>query len=416
MQEHSDKSHERFSSEQLADAFQEGGRSYRGAARVLGVAYGSKFRKRVNAALLGPAEPPAGFTPIKVTTNGHGDPTAVQSVPIADPDLTKPVLPPDHYVKGISSYLSHGTVTGQWVKTDKVKQAADASRWAAVSGLLETLPALPAIPRAGAADDQLLNVIVFGDPHFGMLAHERETGEPSWDMKIAREVMHRALEKLIYRLPEAGQFLLINVGDYFHFEDDNQSTPRGHHKQDGDGRFTKMAEAGAFLLADLTQLCLNSHPSGALINVPGNHDVTGARWLNLWARAFFRNQANLTIEDNADPVGYFSFGENLIGTYHGDGGATKKLPGVMAAHQGGKLWGMHRHRRWITGHHHVHAIEPYAGVFVEKFPTLAPLDMWSHWKLFDGAERSLNAITLHHREGEIGRSKVLASEIWLPGA
>lgn len=363
-------------------------------------------------ALLGPAAVPEGFTPVRVTTNGQGLAVAVQSVPEARRDERQPVIPDAHYVKGVSSFLNiSGERTHQWVKTDKEKQAADEARWNAIKSLLETLQALPRIPDAPPGDDRLCHVIVFGDPHFGMLAQSRETGEDSWDMTIAAQVMRDALRKLLRRLPPAGQFILVNVGDYFHFENNAQVTPRGSHKQDGDGRFTKMAEAGCFLLAQLTEMCLTHYPHGTLVNVPGNHDESAARWLNLWARAFFRDQLNLQIADNADPFNYQTFGENLIGTYHGDGAATKRLPGIMAAHHDGVLWGAHRHRRWITGHHHVYAAESYPGVLVEKFPTLAPLDMWSHWKGFDGAERSLNAITLHHTEGEIGRTKVLASEV-----
>lgn len=401
-----------YSSEELAEAHRSAG-SFRGAAAALGVAYGSPFRAKVSAALLGPAAPPAGFTPVKVTTNGQGLPVSVQAVPEPDQDDREPVLKAGNYVKRVSSYLNAaGATTGQWVIREEEKRRQDEARFLAVRDLLSTLPPLPLITLpTEALSRRLCNVIIFGDPHFGMLAQARETGEQSWDMAIARRIMSGALEKLLARLPPAESFCLIDVGDYFHFENNAQVTPRGSHKQDGDGRFTKMAEAGCYLLADLARMCLATHCSGTLINVPGNHDESAARWLNLWCRAFFRQNDRLRIEDNADPFNYLCFGENLIGTYHGDGAATKKLPGIMAAHDGGRLWGKHRHRRWVTGHHHIYAAESYPGVLVEKFPTLAPVDMWSHWKGFDGAERSLNAITLHETEGEIGRTKVFAAEV-----
>jgi hypothetical protein len=253
-------------------------------------------------------------------------------------------------------------------------------------------------------------VIVFGDPHFGMLAQARETRGSNWDMKIAKDTMTAALQLLLARLPSAAHCILINVGDFFHFQDPSQLTPRGKHKLDGDGRLTYMAELGIWLSIELTERAAATHELVEKFNVGGNHDPEAARWMNIAEKIYFRLQPNVRVADNAPEHLYTTFGQNLIGMYHGHETPFNKLLGVMAAEDNGRLWGAHRHRRWITGHHHNYEALAQPGVLCEKFPTLAPVDMYAAGHGYR-SERSLNAITLHREHGEIGRTKVLAEEV-----
>ena len=102
-------------------------------------------------------------------------------------------------------------------------------------------------------------MIVFGDPHVGMLAQARETGGSNWDLKIAKRVMTDALSLMITRLPKARYCKLINIGDYFHFQDNSKTTPTSKHQLDGDCRLMHMAELGCHLMAGLTQMALEEY-------------------------------------------------------------------------------------------------------------------------------------------------------------
>lgn len=399
--------------EQLRSALESAG-SLRGAARALELPWGSRVRNALTSVALGRAQPPVGFVPKKITTDRKGKPTAVQSVPEAPEDERKPVVPADHYVKGISSYLnSEGEVAAQWVKTDQQKATADDARFEAIEQHLARHDRLSEeyapLQVRDTGPDELCNFVVFGDPHFGMLAHGRETGAADWDLKIANDVMISSLRRLLQRLPAAGSFVLINIGDFFHFENNTQLTPRSGHKLDGDTRFVKVAEAGCTLQAALVDIMLGQHESGTLFNVAGNHDPDAARWLNLWCRARFRGCDRLRIPDNAAPYLYHRFGANLIGMHHGDGRKLEKLPLLMASERP-LDWGETQYRRWVTGHHHTYRGEDIDGCLVEKFPTLAPLDYYAAHAGYR-SERALHAFTLHEKEGEISRCKVLACEV-----
>ncbi len=367
----------------------------------------AKARQRT---ALGPAAPPEGFEARKVTTNYKGAVTSVQAVPSPEPDEFQPVIPAEHYVKGVSSYLSSGEVTGQWVKTDKQAQAGDAMRWLAIQSLVERgLPSGPMIepPDAVAADK--CNVIVFGDPHFGMLAQARETGASNWDMKIAQDVMLRAMDLILFRLPKADTCKLINIGDFFHFQDPSQLTPRGKHKQDGDGRLSYMAELGIWLSIELTRRAARTHRQVDKFNVAGNHDPEAARWLNIAERIYFRENPRVDVVDNAADHLYTTFGKNLIGMYHGHETPIPRLAGVMANDRRAE-WGAAQYTRWVLGHHHTYWAQMFEETLVEKYPTLAAIDMFAAGHGYR-SERSLNAFTLHAEHGEIGRAKVMAAEV-----
>jgi len=377
----------------------------------------AKRRAEMKAArnqILGAGAPPKGWTATKIATNGDGDLVSVRSVPEPAEDEFLPVIPAEHYAKGVSTFLTNGEPTHQWVKTDRQRMVADAQRWAAIEALVRDgvggRDAIPAPVKPGI--EKYCNLIIFGDPHFGMLAQARETGGQNWDMKIAQRTMEKALCLLLARLPRASHCKLINIGDYFHFQDPSKLTPRGKHQLDGDCRFTYMAELGCFLMARLTEMCLAEYEEVEEFNVAGNHDPEGARWLNIFMRGYFRNEPRLKIADNAADHLYTSFGQNLIGLYHGHETPIQRLPGLMAAARR-KDWGEKKHCRWVTGHHHSYESIPdknNPGVILEKYPTLAPVDVHAanHGYL---SERSLNAVILHHDHGEVGRVKVLAEEV-----
>lgn len=370
-------------------------------------------KKERERTALGNAAPPEGFEATRVSTDHEGAVRAVRSVPTPhDQDEFEPVVPAEHYIKGVSTLISHGEPTHQWVKTDRQTAGRDALRWAALEALVrDNVPPAPVIPGPveKPSSGLLCNVIVFGDPHFGMLAQERETGHPSWDMKIAKKVMLGAIDLILDRLPYASTCKLINIGDFFHFQDPGQLTPRGKHKQDGDGRMTYMAELGTFLSIELTARAATRHKHVDKFNVAGNHDPEAARWMNISERIWFRDNPRVLIHDNAAEHLYTTFGKNLIGMYHGHETPLNRLAGVMANDRRAD-WGASKYCRWITGHHHTYWAQMFEEVLVEKFPTLASLDMYASSHGYR-SERSLNAITLHAEHGEIGRSKVMAAEV-----
>jgi hypothetical protein len=95
------------------------------------------------------------------------------------------------------------------------------------------------------------------------------------------------------------------------------------------------------------------------------------------------------------------FGQNLIGSTHGDGAKPADLPLLMAADRA-EDWGKTSFRYWYTGHVHHRSAKEHPGCIVESFRTLAAKDSW-HTGQGYRAGRDMYAIVLDREHGEVER-------------
>ena len=360
--------------------------------------------------LLGAAAPPKGFAPRKVTTDGKGRVTAVQSVP-KGAGHKFPIQPEGHRVKGLSTLLDgEGNVAGQWIKTDASAAARDGALLASLERVLAKyrVPVL-ACPAPTSCDGETETYYPLGDPHIGMLAWAPEVGGQSFDLKIAERELVRAVKLLVSRSPTSRVGVLVNVGDFFHAEDDKQRTPNGGNALDVDCRAAKVLEVGFRLYRTLVDLMLQKHERVVAINAPGNHDPDMSRFLAVLLRALYEKEPRVEVCDALSPYIYRRFGANLVGVYHGDGAKREALSEIMAADRP-QDWGDTQYRLWLTGHIHHETRKELRGCTVESFRTMAPRDYWHHWKGYR-SERSLSAITLHRDFGEQSRITVGIREV-----
>ena len=143
---------------------------------------------------------------------GYEPPWRVPMVPI----------PNGHSVKGVSTLVdSKGNTVAQWVKT----RADGVDPVQLVQDMLDEMPdrmaarAEPIPPPAIQAPDDLLAVYPLGDPHVGMLAWGKETGDADFNLEIADRLMRGAIMELAKRQPRTKRALIVNLGDYFHADD-----------------------------------------------------------------------------------------------------------------------------------------------------------------------------------------------------
>jgi hypothetical protein len=395
--------------------------SYRAAARALGIGNPAVLRSVRRAgdvaarASLGNAAPPMGFSPVRVASDGQGRVKSVTSRrEPGEPDARVDPIPEGHAVKGVSTYFgADGSVTGQWVKTDRTAQ----DRWQlfldAAARATETYRGLTEPTPAPAPVDTDLEVLYpLGDPHIGMLAWRRETNE-DFDLKIAQQTLFDTVDLLVERAPAADRGVLVNVGDFFHADDDTQTTPASGHKLDVDCRASKVTEIGFGLMRRMVDRLLAKHRHVKVINVCGNHDPRMSRMMAMWLSAVYEREPRVEVVPSENPFVYHRFGVNLIGVCHGDGAKPDALGAIMAADQP-RWWGETEFRMWLTGHiHHLTRKEFPGNVVVESFRTMASRDYWHHWKGYR-AGRSLNAIVLHRENGEAARFTVGLKEISTP--
>lgn len=321
-----------------------------------------------------------------------------------DPPAYEPV-PPGHLVEKVSTYLDgQGKVRGQWVTAPKEKEAQWHAFWTACERSVQAYKGLAdPIAQPAQAEDALCTVYPLGDPHIGMLAWAKETGQ-DFDLEIAERDLKRAVDMLVDRAPASSRAILANLGDFFHAEDDNQRTPTGGNKLDCDTRSAKIKDVGFRLKRYMIDRLLTKHALVDDVNVPGNHDPYSARMLNMWLGAVYEREPRVRIVSNLNPYIYLTHGKNLFGFCHGDGAKTEQLPSIMATDRPVE-WGAADFRVWHTGHIHHLTKKEFPGCIVESHRTLAARDAWHSWKGYRSGQ-SLSGITYHQEWGEITRITV----------
>lgn len=314
-------------------------------------------------------------------------------------------VPESHFVKGVSSYYGKdGTVTGQWVKSDKrAHELMDQIREAVEELTAESItPAKPAKPPA-RADDDLLTVIPIGDPHVGMYAWAEETGE-DFDLSVARTDIEAAVQELVRSAPQSGTCLIVNLGDFFHADDQRNVTPRGGNQLDVDTRYAKVIRTGVRILTAVVDMALRRHKRVILRNESGNHDPHSSLWLSIVMDAYYRDDPRVEVVMSPAPFWYHRHGQVLLGTTHGHSTKPKDLPGIMASDKP-EDWGATLHRTWIHGHIHTTTRHEFPGCVVESFRTLAGKDFW-HTQQGYRSGRDINALVFHVEHGEVARHRV----------
>jgi hypothetical protein len=321
-----------------------------------------------------------------------------------DQDMRHPAAP-GFMVKGVSNlYDAHGALKAQWVKTTQDPAAMEAMLTAAREAFVAELPQVEARPVTGNSWlKKLMACYPIGDAHIGMLSWAAETGE-DWDLAIAERVQCGAMAALVAGAPAAAKAVIVNLGDWFHYDSMEPVTSRSGHVLDADGRYAKMIGVGIKVMRQCIESALAKHREVHVINVIGNHDDTGAIWLAAALAHVYEREPRVTIDTSPAPFSYFQHGRTLVGCHHGHSCKPDKLAGVMAADRP-KQWGETEHRYWWLGHVHHQSVKEYPGVSVETFGTLAAKDAYATaggWR----AARNMKCIVLHEEHGEVARHTV----------
>lgn len=250
------------------------------------------------------------------------------------------------------------------------------------------------------ANRNFLNVIPMGDPHMGLLAWADETGSDNFDCKIAEAELTKAVSQLIAIAPSAETCLLLNLGDFFHSDNHKNQTKSGNIL-DVDGRYGKILSIGVRVMIECIELALQQHKKVIVKNCIGNHDDHTSLALAVALDCFFSKNKRVQVDTSANKFWYYKFGNNLLGTTHGDTCKFDKLPVIMATDKPTE-WGQTQHRYWWTGHIHHDSTKDIGGVECNSVRTLAARDAW-HSAAGYRSQRDMKLITYHKDYGEHSR-------------
>lgn len=353
--------------------------SYRQAGRVLGVNE-SVVRKSIKSLIDRGAK--RGFSP--------------------EHDMTR-VVPESFRVKGISTcYNADGEVSQQWVKSTIDDSRLEQVLHDFVQTLSEDIKGLaPLTPPPAYSDEDLMCVYPMGDPHFGMYAWWQDAGE-DFDLDIAERLTCGAVDRLVSIAPPSNTALLLNLGDMFHADNQNNTSQSGH-QLDVDGRWPKVQQVGLRAMIHCIKRLLEKHQKVIFRINKGNHDGHSSYALALMISCYFHNEPRVHVDLSPAVMWYHRFGKVLLASTHGDTIKGKDMIAIMASDVP-KDWGETIYRHVLVGHVHHEDKTEYRGGIVEYFPTLAARDAWHAGQGYR-AGRDMRLIVMHKDHGEIERHR-----------
>lgn len=308
-------------------------------------------------------------------------------------------------LKGKSTlYGPEGEKKLEWVKTSLDREQATQAIIEWVNWLCEDARGLaPIIKPPAHRDSDLLAVYPMGDPHFGMYAWGKETGEP-FDLVIAERDLRAAIDRLVACAPDAETALLLELGDFFHADNNTARTPQSGAQLDVDTRWQRVMQVGLRTMIYCIVRLLAKHKNVIVRIVKGNHDPHSSVALALALDAYFTNEKRVEIDLTPNVFWYYRHGKSLIGATHGDTCKPDVLPGVMASDQP-EDWGKTEFRYFYHGHIHHDSVKEFPGCMIESFRTLAAKDAWHSSKGYRSG-RDMKVIVHHKDFGEVERHRV----------
>ncbi len=326
------------------------------------------------------------------------------------PEGELPATPPDFAITKQSRFTdAQGKVRGMWTayQQDRVEQDA-AMRKAFEDFATKYEFRAPVIQYAGSAAANVHNVIPIGDAHVGLLAHEQETGN-MFDLKIAERELCAAVDLLIDQAPAADSCNIVNLGDWFHAQDDNQLTPRGKNKQDVDGRIFKVITLSLSMIERMCERALAKFKSVTFTMVPGNHDPQLSVVFGIMLARIMRDNPRLHVPSNLDSCIVEEFGDCMLLYNHTDKMKMDRLVRIMANRYAG-MWGRTKHRFVHGGHVHHSEIKEDIGAVCESHNTMAGSDKWHRDEGYD-SRKLCKLISYHSKHGEIARHTVTRERV-----
>ena len=251
------------------------------------------------------------------------------------------------------------------------------------------------------------------DHHLGQLSWGEETGYSNYDIKISKQLYIDAVHYLSNKASHYNieKILFIIGNDFFNVNSQFNTTVKGTH-QDEDCRWQKSFNYGVDLFIEAIEHFKQFAPVHVK-QVPGNHDQERIFYAGAFLEAWYRDDKNVTIDNQPKSRKYFKYGENLIGFAHGK--AVRKIDKLIALMplEAKAFWSQTNNREWHCGHIH-HETKKILILDTEepgvKIRTLSSLVMPDAWHAQHGfiADRQSQCFVWHKTKGNIAEFKYRA--------
>jgi len=260
-------------------------------------------------------------------------------------------------------------------------------------------PKYHAIEIIKSTDTHLL-VIDIADLHIGKLATAFETGE-DYNSQIAVKRAKDGLQGILDKAKgfDIDKVLFVAGNDILH-TDNTKRTTTGNTPQDTDGMWYDNFIMAKNLYIELLEQLMSFAEVEVVYN-PSNHDLTHGFFLMQLIEAHFsKSTINFNIDLKHRKA--FKYGNNLIGTTHGDGAKIEHLP-LLLATEFPILWSETKHRYIYSHHVHHKTSKDFIGVTFETLRSPSGSDSWHHKNGYTGVPKAVEGY-IHHKEfGQIAR-------------
>lgn len=277
------------------------------------------------------------------------------------------------------------------------------------------LPLPPIVKKPSNARGGMLEINMT-DHHFGKMSWGLETLGANYDVKIATQVFHRALDTILNRSPFASyEEIWFVVGNDLFNADDTQGRTTAGTQVESDVRHEKTYVTVRTLMVQAVEKLRQRATKVTVVVVPGNHDHNASWHLGDSLQLYFSKYDDVEVDNRPSPRKYHVYGATLIGYSHGDKGKRTDLPLLMAT-EARELFGMTKFHEWHTGHTHQTRTEEKHGIRVRILPALCPPDAWHSENGFVGNLRSSEAFVWDKKDGLIGIVIFTDSDDLIPAA
>lgn len=302
-------------------------------------------------------------------------------------------------IENVSNYWYKGKQYSVHVKGDKAKTYEEI-RDEIVASMQEYSPSYPTIVRTNIIDGHLL-VVDPADIHIGKLATAYETGD-AYNVEIAMQRVLDGVRGIIQKAQgfNIDQILFIAGNDILHTDSAKRTTTSGT-PQDTDGMFYENFLCAKKLYVEVIELLLQVADIHFVFN-PSNHDYQSGFFLADVIQSWFRLCPNIRFDCSIAHRKYFQYGENLIGTTHGDGAKPQDLPMLMAV-EAKDMWADTNHKYVYSHHLHHKVSKDYIGVTVESLRSPSGTDSWHHRNGYQHATKAVEGFIHHKTFGQVAR-------------
>ena len=270
-----------------------------------------------------------------------------------------------------------------------------------IKAMDEHSPSYKKIPRTKSEDGHLL-VIDPADIHIGKLATSFETGE-DYDSQIAVKRVKKGVKGILQKSNgfNIDKILFVGGNDILHIDEPHRKTTAGT-PQDTHGMWYENFLTAKKLYVDVLETLVTVADVHFVYN-PSNHDYMSGFMLSDSIQSWFRKSKNMTFDCSIAHRKGFKYGQNLIGTTHGDGAKLADLPLIMA-NEFSKEWADTKHRYVYTHHIHHKSSKDYHGITVESLRSPSGSDSWHHRKGYGvGGVKAVEGFIHSKEHGQVAR-------------